>query len=78
MARQDQAQILQAIFDLETAVSRPHEHRGLGLRKVHSSGIWEVRLGLNLRALFRLANDEVIFIFLGNHDEVQRFLRNAM
>jgi hypothetical protein len=72
----DQADILQLIFELETALRSPQEHRGLGLRKLHPAGIWEVRLGLDQRALFRLSQGEAIFLFLGTHDEIKRFLKS--
>ena len=49
--------------------------RGLGLRKLHPSGVWEVRVGLSLRALFVLSKNEAVLLFLGAHDEVKRFLR---
>jgi len=71
----DQASILK-ILDLETALASPQDHRGLGLRKLHPAGIWEVRIGLNLRALLRLAEDAGIFVFLGTHDDVKRFLKS--
>jgi hypothetical protein len=74
--RQDQAAILKLLVELQTALASPHEHRGLGFRKLHPSGIWEVRVGLSLRALFRLAGDEAIFVFLGTHDEVKKFLKS--
>jgi len=67
---------LKLILDLEIGLSNPQEHTGLGLRKLHPSGIWEVRAGLSLRALFRLDNDEAVFVFLGSHDEVKRFLNS--
>ena len=34
------------------------------------------RVGLSLRALFRLTLDEAVFVFLGTHDQVRRFLRD--
>ena len=71
---QDRAAILKLILDLETVLASPQEHSGLGLRKLSPAGIWEARAGLSLRALFRLDKDEVAFVFLGNHDEVKRFL----
>jgi mRNA-degrading endonuclease RelE of RelBE toxin-antitoxin system len=74
--RPDQAAILKLLLELQTALATPHQHRGLGLRKLHSSGIWEVRVGRSLRALFRLADDEAIFVFLGTHDEVKKFLKS--
>jgi hypothetical protein len=74
--RGDQTALLKLIFDLESALPSPQEHRGLGLRKLHPAGIWEVRLGLNIRVLFRLLPDEAIFLFMGTHDEVKRFLKS--
>jgi len=71
---QDRAAVLNLILDLESAVSNPQEHTGLGLRKLHSAGYWEVRAGLSLRAIFRLDKGETVFVFLGTHDEVKRFL----
>lgn len=71
---QDRAAILKLILELELALTNPQEHTGLGLRKLHPAGYWEVRAGLSLRAIFRLDRDEAVFVFLGNHDEVKRFL----
>jgi len=71
---QDRSAILKIILDLELALTGPQEHSGLGLLKLHPAGYWEARVGLSLRALFRLDKDEAIFVFLGNHDEVKRFL----
>jgi hypothetical protein len=71
---QDRAAILKLILDLEIALSNPQEHAGLGLRKLHPAGLWEMRAGLSLRAIFRLDKDGAVFVFLGNHDEVKRFL----
>jgi mRNA-degrading endonuclease RelE of RelBE toxin-antitoxin system len=71
---QDRAAILKTLLDLELTLTSPQEHSGLGLRKLHSDGYWEVRAGLSLRVLFRLDKDEAIFVFIGNHDEVKRFL----
>ena len=71
----DQAAVLRMLLELERGLANPREHTGLGLRKLHPEGIWEVRVGLSLRALFRLAEDEVILLFLGTHEEVKRFVR---
>lgn len=71
----DQASIFQMFLNLEAMLRDPQRHRGAGLRKLHPSSIWEVRVGLSLRALFLLRSDEAIFVFLGSHDEVKRFVR---
>jgi hypothetical protein len=48
----------------------------VGLRKLHPFDLWEVRLGLKLRALFFHRDDSAVFVFVGAHDEVQDFLRH--
>jgi len=72
----DRAAILKIILDLDFALKGPQEHSGLGLRKLHPGGYWEVRAGLSLRVLFRLDKHEAIFVFLGNHDDAKRFLNS--
>lgn len=76
LSRQEQTAVLDVLLELEQALSRPHEHKGIGLRKLHPTGIWEARVGLSLRVLFELSHDEAILIFVGTHDEVKRFLRS--
>jgi hypothetical protein len=71
----DRAAVFEVLLDLEAALSRPHERRGIGLRKLHSSGTCDVRVGLSLRALFQLSKNEAIFVFFGTHDEARRFLK---
>ena len=73
---QDQAALLRVFLELGSSLGRPHEHSGLGLRKLHPSDLWEIRLALSRRAVFGLSGDEVTFVFLGTHDEVQRFLKS--
>jgi len=74
---QDELAILMQIFvDLRAHLADPARHTGLGLRKLNPHPAWEVRLSLKMRALFRREGDEYIFVFLGTHDEVRRFLHN--
>ena len=73
---EQQAAVLQALLELDAALAQPHEHRGLGLRKLHPAGLWEIRVGLDLRVVFRLKGDEIICSLLGAHDDVRRFLKN--
>jgi hypothetical protein len=69
------ASVLHALLALPTALGRRHLHSGLGIRKVHRSGVWQSRAGLGLRIVFLLAQDELILVTVGNHDAVRRFLR---
>jgi mRNA-degrading endonuclease YafQ of YafQ-DinJ toxin-antitoxin module len=53
----------------------PHTHAGLGLRKLHRSGIWEARVGLGLRLVFGLQPDLLALARVGSHEDVRRFLK---
>ena len=46
---------------------------GLGLKNRHSN-YWEIHAGLKDRILFEFT-DEVVFLFVGNHDEIKHFMR---
>jgi hypothetical protein len=63
------------LIELDRLLEDPHRQMGLGFRKLLPSGLWELRVGLSLRALFKLEKEQATFVFVGNHDEVQRFLR---
>ena len=48
---------------------------GFGLKKL-GNDLWEFRTDLPIRVLFQWDKNVVTFLFLGNHNEVQRFLRH--
>ena len=58
-----------ALLELCESFGRTHVHSGLGVRKLLPA-IFEFRGTLSLRFVFRDTSDEVIVLFLGNHDEV--------
>lgn len=72
----DRARVLDAILSLPAMLGQPHKHSGVGIRKLHRSGVWEARIGLGLRVVFTVTPGEIIVVMLGTHDEVQRFLRS--
>ena len=74
--RERRAAVFEAILGLEAAFRNPKLHRRIGLRKLHPSGVWEIRIGLSLRALFTLESNEATFFLLGTHDQVKRFLKS--
>ena len=49
---EERSRLLDVLLELPRALGTPHVHAGLGLRKIHSTGIWEARLGLGLRIVF--------------------------
>lgn len=67
--------VFDVILSLPRVVGDPHTHAGLGMRKLHRSGIWEARVGLGLRLVFGLQPDMLSLVRVGNHEDVRRFLR---
>ena len=51
----------------------PHQHKGIGLRKLNST-TYECRYGLKIRLIFEKHNNILYFQLMGNHDEIVRFL----
>jgi mRNA-degrading endonuclease RelE of RelBE toxin-antitoxin system len=70
------ALVLDAILASPAAIGQPHLHAGLGIRKLHASGIWKARVGLGLRIVFTLASDTLTLVRVGTHDDVRKFLRS--
>jgi hypothetical protein len=67
--------VFEAILALPRAMGAPHLHAGLGIRKLHASGIWEARVGLGLRVVFTLETNLLTLVRVGTHDEIRRYLR---
>jgi mRNA-degrading endonuclease YafQ of YafQ-DinJ toxin-antitoxin module len=67
-------EIGQAIDRVQIALGHPHQHTGLGIRKLVKN-YFEVRVGLDLRLVFKVESDSITFTFAGTHDEVRRFLK---
>lgn len=69
-----------AVFDvmlgLPAAIGDVHRHQGLGLRKLHRSGVWEARVGLGLRLVLAVERDVCTLLRVGTHEDVQRYLRS--
>lgn len=67
--------VFDVILTLPRAMGDPHVHAGLGIRKIHRSGIWEARVGLGLRLVFGLQPDMLALVRVGSHEEVRRYLK---
>ena len=61
------------LLDYFLTGQRPH---GLGLKRLYKR-YWEIRVGLGIRVLFELGRDRLTFIFVGNHDDIRRWLKTA-
>lgn len=73
--KEQRAAVFDAILTLPRAMGEPHRHAGLGLRKLHPSGIWEARVGLGLRLVFALEPGLLTLVRVGSHEDVRRYLR---
>lgn len=71
----DRTALFDVMLALPKALGQPHLHTGLGLRKVHPSGIWEGRVGLGLRIVFGIEAATLTLVRAGTHAEVRRYLR---
>ena len=75
LSLEEKKQIKKSLYQLIDAFQSQTITPGLGLKKV-SSAIWELRVGLRLRVVFVLEEDLVKWSFVGNHDEVRRFIKS--
>jgi len=70
------ARVFEIILVLPTAMGQPHAHAGIGLRKIHTSGIWEARVGLGLRVVFGFREETLVLDLVGNHEDIRRYLKS--
>lgn len=75
LSDEEQAQLFTVMLKLPVALKTPHLHTGLGLRKLHRSGIYEARIGLGLRVAFGIEGNTINLHRVGNHDEIRRYLK---
>jgi mRNA-degrading endonuclease RelE of RelBE toxin-antitoxin system len=74
LPKEQRASVALKLLELGVAFGKPHEHSGLGIRKLRGD-LFECRAGLALRVLFRVLDEELKVRFIGTHDEVQKYLR---
>lgn len=72
----ERAALFEVILSLSAALGEVHRHAGLGLRKIHRSGVWEARVGLRTRLVFAVDEAGITLSTVGDHDDVRRWLRN--
>ena len=63
-----------AIDLLQLSLGHPHQYTGLSIWKLVKTH-FELRVGLDLRLIFKVESDRIVFAFAGTHDEVRRFLK---
>jgi hypothetical protein len=59
---------------LPAKFGRPHVHGGLGLRQL-KPGCYEVRAGLDTRAVLLREGDDLVVVVVGHHADIRRWLK---
>ena len=70
-----QEKVIDAISILIDFFENRKKAKGLGLKNLREN-YWEIRVNVKDRIIFTLEKDKVAFIIVGNHDEIEKFLRN--
>ena len=68
-----QENAIKAIDALIEFIKTGKKPQGLGLKKVRSD-YWEIGLSVKNRIIFEFKGDVINFAFVGNHDDVKKFL----
>jgi len=77
LSKEDRLRIGSSINQVMDNWGKPHTHSGIGIRRLTRS-IYECRVGLDKRLayIFIATPPELVFFFLGNHDEIQKLIRS--
>jgi hypothetical protein len=76
--RQERKEIGDAMNAVLGSWGRPHVHAGAGIRRLTKT-IYECRVGLDQRLafVFIVSPPELVFFFIGNHDDIQKLIKSA-
>ncbi|MBU1486775.1 hypothetical protein KKH56_01825 [bacterium] len=74
--RKEQEKTIEAIDLLVEAIKGSKKPKGLGLKKVRKD-YWEIRIGISKRIIFRFEPQALIVTFVGDHEEIKRFLGSS-
>jgi len=77
LSRRSDADLQQVALVMQEAAGsfgQPHSYTGVGIRRL-GRNLFECRVGLDLRLLFKAGPGTLTFVFSGNHDDLQAYLR---
>ena len=60
LSAEEKKQLFSVLLEIPKVMGEPHRHQGIGMRKLHHSGIYEARIGLKLRMVFALQERTLI------------------
>lgn len=75
MPEVQQCVVAQALDAMKNTFGHPHSHTGLGIRRLRRN-FFECRASLDVRLIFEVQPRTLLFHDAGNHDDVQRFIKN--
>ena len=64
--------IIEILLALPDIFQNPHQHTGFGLRRLHGTQFYEIRLDLRWRLILSSSNEEIILFDVMNLDQVRR------
>ena len=67
--------VAETLTALSAAFGQPHLHSGLGIRRLMGA-YFEVRVDRETRVIFKVERSVASILLVGNHDDVERFLKN--
>lgn len=71
-----QEKTISAIDSLLEFIETRKKPEGLGLKKLYKD-YWEIRLDIRNRIIFELKGEILNIAFVGDHNEVKRFIKNV-
>jgi len=74
LAKEQRVRCLELLLSLPKAIGDARRHSGIGIRKLHRSGVYEARVGLGVRLVFVVRGEQVILVTVGSHEHVRRYL----
>ncbi|HEY8967114.1 MAG TPA: hypothetical protein VIM58_11750 [Candidatus Methylacidiphilales bacterium] len=75
LGKRDRKELGDLIQEVRKGFGHPHLHTGTGIRDL-APGVYECRRNLHQRLVFTAHKGYLYFHFLGNHEEVRRFLKS--
>ena len=77
LTRRSDAELEQVALAMQEAAAsfgRPHLHSGADIRRL-GRNLFECRVGLDLRLIFKAGPGTLTFVYSGNHDDIHAYLR---
>jgi mRNA-degrading endonuclease YafQ of YafQ-DinJ toxin-antitoxin module len=74
MPKARRREIARVIDATHAGFGRPHLHSGIGIRRLRQN-YFECRAGLDIRLLFRVERNRLIFVAAGNHNEIRKLIK---